>query len=422
MESLKSSTEILQQNLTCGKWDWTEYESKVERIHGWWVNGIASTVLGLLGILINVVFIRVLTSDSFRKILFNKLIACLTVSDIIFLLCSVHDSIRRHILNLDYCSIRGYIQLIVYPLRKIAMCFSIYMTVVLSLERFLAVTNPIKHRNRQIGRSWFKLFLKYISPAFVVSFFVYGTPLFFAFQMEERLLEGTNINNTSDQSSNSTLGANETHHCLAAWMRLDKMYVMAFNNIGTFLITGAIPFLLLFILNSKIYITIRQASEVQKDLNVSYSGNRMTEKLRQARDRKNERLQSMVLFGIIISFFICHILRVILNLEEMIYFEELSELAIMEKKLGVRCTGVQFWTAIARDISHFLLQVNSSINFLIYGWLSKKFQKAIKENVFGCKNPTRVVFESAQMTQMMSVDLPDETTMASMKENGESVL
>jgi len=288
------------------------------------------------------------------------------------------------------------------------------MTVVLSLERFLAVTNPIKHRNREIGRSWSKLFLKYISPAFAFSFIVYGTPLFFAFQMEERLLENNIINNTSDQHSNSSLDANETVHCIWPWLRLDKTYVMAFNNIGTFIITGAIPFLILLILNCKIYITIKHASKVQKDLNVSYSGNRMTEKIRQARDRKNERLQSMVLFGIIISFFICHILRVILNLEEMIYFEELSELAIMEEKLEVRCIGVQFWTVIARDISHLLLQLNSSINFFIYGWLSKRFKKAIKEKVFGCKTPTRVVYESTRMS------LLGDTTMATMKENCES--
>ena len=297
------------------------------------------------------------------------------------------------------------------------------MTVVLSLERFLAVTNPIKHRNREIGRSWFLLFLKYISPAFIISFFVYGTPLFFAFKMEERSLENTIINNTSGQPSNSSLNPHETVHCISAWLRLDKLYVMAFNNIGTFIITGAIPFLLLLILNCKIYITIRQASEIQKDLNVSYSGrNRMSKKIQEAHGRKTERLQSMVLFGIIISFFICHILRVILNLEEMIYFEELNELAVMEEKLKVRCIGVQFWTVIARDISHLLLQVNSSINFFIYGWLSKKFKRAIKENVFGCKTPTHVVYESTRMTlqgDTTRMTLQGETTM---QENGASVI
>ena len=59
------------------------------------------------------------------------------------------------------------------------------MTVVLSLERFLAVTYPIRHRNRSIGRTWIGQFIRYVSPAFAVSGLLFGLPLFFAFKMEE---------------------------------------------------------------------------------------------------------------------------------------------------------------------------------------------------------------------------------------------
>ena len=179
------------------------------------------------------------------------------------------------------------------------------------------------------------------------------------------------------------------------------MYILAFHNISTFIITGAIPFLLLFIFNGKIYVTLKQATEAQQNLNVHHSnilGNRWKEKVRDDRGRKNERLQSMVLFGIIISFFTCHILRVILNLEEIIYFEEINQLEIMEKKHGIKCTHVQFWTAITADISHLLLQVSSSINFFIYGWLSKKFRKAIKEKLICCRTTEHVSPDSSQMT------------------------
>ena len=98
----------------------------------------------------------------------------------------------------------------------------------------------------------------------------------------------------------------------------------------------------------------------------------------EAQEKGIDILQSLVLFGIVISFFVCHVLRVVLNLEEIIYFEELGRLQSMD----VKCSWVQFWTLIAGDLSHFLLQVNSSINFFIYGFLSSQFKKALKEKIF----------------------------------------
>ena len=58
----------------------------------------------------------------------------------------------------------------------------------------------------------------------------------------------------------------------------------------------------------------------------------------------------------------------------------------MQEQLGVTCIGVQFWTMIAGDLSHFLLQVNSSINFFIYGCISSQFKKALKQKFFRCNN------------------------------------
>ena len=48
------------------------------------------------------------------------------------------------------------------------------------------------------------------------------------------------------------------------------------------------------------------------------------------------------------------------------------------KRLGMSCDGVQFWWMIAADISHLLLHVNSTINFFIYCYFSKQFQKALR--------------------------------------------
>ena len=405
MEELNNRT----TNITCGKWIWSKNEESFEEQHGWWVHGVASITIGIVGIIVNIIFIRVLVSVEFRKILFNKLITCLTVADLIFLLCSVYDSLRSHVLLFNTCSLKGYLQLMIYPVRKISMCFSIYMTVVLSLERFLAVTYPIRHRNRSIGRTWIGQFIRYVSPAFLVSGLIFGLPLFFAFKMEKvKQLhpERTSVINFSNKSlitaerdvSFEDINTEQVLYCLSPWWRLDKMYILVFINITTFVVTGVIPFLLLFVLNCNIYYRIRYATKTKQNITYSFSTLSKVEKKQETEDKKNEILQSMVLFGIIISFFVCHILRVVLNLEEMIYFEELTTI----QNQGLECIGVQFWAAIARDLSHFLLQVNSSINLFIYGCLSKRFKKAIKTKVFGCKIEDNENLEQTEMSTRLT--------------------
>lgn len=89
----------------------------------------------------------------------------------------------------------------------------------------------------------------------------------------------------------------------------------------------------------------------------------------------------MVLFGVVIVFFMCHILRIILDLEELISYEDLNETIEKAQNNGEVCQGVQFWTMITTDISHFLIIVNASINFFIYCFLSKQFRGALKDEL-----------------------------------------
>ena len=157
------------------------------------------------------------------------------------------------------------------------------------------------------------------------------------------------------------------------------MYILLYSNLTNFIITSAIPFLLLVCFNCKTYLAIRDSLKSRKKLNIRRSSSyKLAEEIQRTQDKNKEILQSMVLFGIIISFFICHVLRVVLNLEEIIYFEDINQTEVMQEQLGVTCIGVQFWTKIAGHFSHFLLQVNSSINFFIYGYVSSQFAERIK--------------------------------------------
>ena len=394
---LYSDNMTAYENFTCGKWNLTEKEDSIQKEHGWWVQGIASVITGCCGVIANILLLIVLFSPSFRKIFFNKLIITLTVSDTMFLVCNVYESLHLYFISTSYCGIPGYIQFISYPFRKITMCFSIYMAVILTFERYRAVTTPIAHRITLMSSSWIKHFMKYLSPVFLVSCVIYGTPLFFAFKMEPYHIDPShdiNRNITLNTTDNISIrdqkepGDATTIQCMTIWWRTDKMYILLYNNLTNFIITGAIPFIWLLSLNAKIYVTIRESLIVRRQLNIRQASRRYD--IEETHESQNERhrgidiLQTLVLFGLVISFFFCHILRIVLNLEEIIYFEEINRIQDMEEKLNLRCTGVQFWTMIAGDLSHLLLQVNSSINILIYGCISTQFKKALRKKLSKC--------------------------------------
>ena len=180
------------------------------------------------------------------------------------------------------------------------------------------------------------------------------------------------------------------------------MYVLWYRNVTNFIITNAIPATLLIIFNVKMYLTIRHSNKNKAYLGRRRSstfGDKLGEEIQQTLERRNEILQSTVLIGIIVAFFICHTLRVALNVEEITYLKELNQLQITEEKLGMKCVGVQFWTTIANDWSHFLLQINACINFFIYGYLSKKFKRAISKICFSLK----YVFKRTEMARSPEV-------------------
>ena len=70
-----------------------------------------------------------------------------------------------------------------------------------------------------------------------------------------------------------------------------------------------------------------------------------------------------------------------MNLEEIISYEDLNETIEKAQNNGEVCEGVQFWTMITTDISHFLIIVNASINFFIYCFLSKQFRGVLKDEL-----------------------------------------
>lgn len=137
--------EMLNETNSCGKWGLSEDQREFQEVHGWWVQGLGSVIIGCFGFVMNSITLYILTRQKLRKIFFNKLLICLTIFDILFIINGIYESYRLNMTKTNYCSMQGYVMVVLYPLRRIVLCCSIYMTIMLAFERYLAVSKPITY-------------------------------------------------------------------------------------------------------------------------------------------------------------------------------------------------------------------------------------------------------------------------------------
>ena len=89
----------------------------------------------------------------------------------------------------------------------------------------------------------------------------------------------------------------------------------------------------------------------------------------------NENL-APILFGVVIVFVICNSLRVILNIYDSSVVEDIIECE--KKKMGRYPPA---WILCTISVSHFLLMVNSSVNFLVYCVAGKRFRSILARKI-----------------------------------------
>ena len=152
-------------------------------------------------------------------------------------------------------------------------------------------------------------------------------------------------------------------------LRSNNHYNLWYLNILNLLITAAVPLTSLIYLNVNIYLNFNQYLQRQPIANAASSN--LINKKAQEKVRKREKdmiQQTLILFSIVFLFFMFHILRIILNVEEF------YSLHRREASKDIGCQWLQYWAILASPVSHVLLQINSSINFVIYCYFNKSFR------------------------------------------------
>ena len=348
----------------------------------WWLEGFGSIVICTIGIVFNLTTIMVVLGSELAATFFNWLLIFLAIFDNFFLLSGVLEAFRNHI---GSSVLHDYVFVIfLFPFRSGILCCSVYTTILLALERYHALAEPVqchransicvKHHSlkRHFSIHWARL-IKYVGPVLILS-----TLLYIPKTMELKLAEETVCH---DGINVTEINCFHKHQVREAELRKNDAYILWYLNVTNALVTVIIPLMFLVYLNSNIFLKLKRHVVIQSSIIGRGEGGELNETRARAVQEKFDRRernmiqQTKMLFAIVILFIISHTPRIILNVEELVTLDN----KMTAKKEG--CVWLQFWTLILIPVSHFLLQINSGINLFIYCFFNTFFREALKSKL-----------------------------------------
>lgn len=288
-----------------------------------WICGVLLNLVGLLGILGNILSMVILSRPQMRSSI-NYLLIGLARCDTILILTSMLlfgiPTIYPYTgyLFFYYYYIFPRISPYIFPIAMCAQTASIYLTFTVTLERFVAVCHPLRARALcTYGRA---------------KLYVIGCCVFAVLYNMPRFLE---VNVQEYQYDEVTFV-----YCVAASeLRSNAEYIKIYIHWLYLIFMYILPFINLAILNALIYNQVRKANR---------------ERQRLSRTEKREIGLATMLLCVVFVFFLCNVLAMITNILEAFY-DTINDYLV--------------------TTSNLLVTINSSVNFIIYVIFGEKFKR-----------------------------------------------
>ena len=303
------------------------------------VPGILLNIIGLLGLIGNTLSIIVLSRPQMRQSI-NLLLVGLASFDSILIVTSilmlglpaVHDFLFRNsnesytapgleIFQFYFFKVFPFITPTVYPIAMIVQTGSVYLTMAVTLERFVAVCLPFRSRSLcTYGRARYGVIL--------IAFFslVYNLPRFWEVKWETSYPYGANVTEISITQAIPTV------------IRMHPIYISVYYTWAYLIFMFFVPFSCLAIFNLLIYRQVRIAN---------------SERSRMSRQEQKEIGLATMLMVVVIVFFLCNVLALVVNILE-VFKKEFFQL---------------------NSLNNLLVTFNSSVNFIIYCIFNDKFKR-----------------------------------------------
>ena len=234
---------------------WGDDEQHTIEMCRFWMDGILITVTGIIGLILNTLSVVILLKPGMRNT-FNMLLVSLSAMDSLYIIIAIAYSVAVFGLNTDLYIVYIYLfPSVIHPLRHITLNASIFLTVGLAVERYIAVSNPFAVRNANASRhSVWKRTIGYVIPSVAASI-VINIPKFFELTLDyyprdeiTSLDNGTMVNVTKYQV-----------YLKVTDLRNDPNYIRYYINWTRFLATGLGPMAALVFFNYSIFRGIRSA-------------------------------------------------------------------------------------------------------------------------------------------------------------------
>jgi len=266
----------------------------------------------------------------------------------------------------------------------------------LALERYNALREPQDNQvlcpqaGRQTLMTHFRLhrlrLLKYIGPI-VLAAMIFYIPRRFELEIKTH-------SNCSQNPENGS--CNHQYEIEVTALRTNNHYNLWYLNISNVLVTIVIPLLTLSYLNINIYTKFKEFLQRQPSMHTA-SSNLNAYRINKKRE-KNIIQQTKVCFSVVIIFGLFHVLRMILNIEEILTLES--------RKIAIDkgCEWLQYWTIIASPVSHLLLQLNSSINVFIYCYFNKLFRNQLSVWLASIRNCMKITRDSEEDIRLEEIN------------------
>ena len=206
-----------------------------------WVEGVLQTAVAVAGIVGNIIASVIISRKEMRNS-FNLLLVSLAIFDSTYLFGSILESFRK---NFDMASDWHIVLFphLLYPFNQVAISGSIFMTVAIAWERYIAVHYPLDYNQAMNdSHAMRKRLVKYVGPVFLLAF-VFNIVKFFEARITYRAVY---------EDANQTTVLAWEPMLEVAELRTHPVY-SAYNNWSRLLVLGIFPFVLLVFFNTKIY-------------------------------------------------------------------------------------------------------------------------------------------------------------------------
>ena len=386
----------------------------MEEIINFFVNGVGTCIVMIIGAILNCVNIHVIWTKYERTNTFYRMLIILLCFDNCVLITWINLSLSLAF-RLNNSVILQMVPYFSYPFTHMSISASTFMTIAISHERYRAIKDPFKYRQDKnapgVQNYRLKMYLfivLFISVAFNIPYFMDLEVRHVKLSVDPNATTSNSTDSLDKTNYNITTHNTTTHHTdqmiksngsiaqvipILGYTSLGKhpYYLKYYRNFARLIVSGVVPFVSLIYFNISIYMamkknmirrrrfssvlpTLKQGFTTVQQIAGSSVGDThaITKRnLLASLKRKDEENLSRVFVVIVIGFLVCHTLKFILNFYDGFF--------------GM--VGVTTGYRIASYFSNFLVILNSAINTIIYCIMNKKFRSHFwrtMENLLPC--------------------------------------